>query len=313
MNELRNNEFKRPNARKKQNLFNYVDTFWHYYNILWELYTTRFTWEGLPSYMYEEGANIFLESVLCSQGKALFFYDDILKKYLCGGFAGTKLNWYGYPVEYTATLQNGYSNSNLNDGNAVRIYNSTSRTGEVVSIKIFAERLATCDLILFQNLHSQKVPYIVKTTTQNKLTWDNFVNQLDSFEPKIIINKDLSIDDLDILKTDVKFIGNEILQTKKEIWAEALSYIGVSSSLEKRERLIVGEQQSFNADSNALLITALAPRQEAAENINKKFGLNISVEVRQDLQLRVDMMNSQFYSSMLNEESIENKETKGVE
>lgn len=316
VNPILQKDLAKPIAKAAKNIFNYMDTYWHYYNTLSELYTTRFKWAGFPEYMYEEGADVYLESVLCTAGKGLFFYDDILDKYLTGGFAGTKLNWYGFPIEYTATLQNGYSNSNLNDTNAVRIYNSSVRTGEVISIKLFADRLATCDLILFLNLHAQKVPYIVKTTTQNKLSWDNFINQLDSFEPKIIVNKELNIDDFDILQTGVKYLGNEIIQTKKEIWSEALSYLGVASSLDKRERLTVNEQQSFNADSNALLLTGLAPRQEAADNINRKFGLNVSVEVRQDLQLRVDMLNTQFYSNILgmgNGIVEENKEVEGVE
>ena len=304
LEEIKQKDLRPPKAKDLKNFFNYENTYWHYYNTIWELYTTTFGWYDMPDYMYEEGADQYLETVLTNPGRALFFYDDILDKYLVGDFSGTNLNWYGYPTKYTVALKNGYTRTDLDNSNSVRIYNSSIRTNELVSIDLFAQKLATCDLILFINLHTQKVPYIIKSTTQNKLTWDNFLNELNSYNPNIIVNKDLDLDDFQILQTGAKYIGNDIIETKKQIWSEALSYVGVASSLEKRERLVVNEQQSFNADSNALLLTRLVPRQEACKNINKKFGLNMSVKVRQDLQLRVDMLSSQFYENISTVDSV---------
>lgn len=312
LKEIRQRDLAKPINSRVKTIFDYESTYWHYYNILLELYTTRFEWE-LPKEIIDEGGNIYLEWVLTTSGQALFFKDDVLDKYLVSGFAGTKLNWYGFPSEYTATLQNGYSKSGLNDSNAVRIYNSNVRTGEVIDIGLFADRLATCDLIVNMNLHAQKMPYIIKGTTQNKLSWEQMINKLDSYEPNIIISKELNIEDLEVLKTDAPFIADKVYDLKLKIWNEALSYVGLSCNLDKRERVTVGEQLNYNSDSDALLMTALAPRQEAAKKISEKFDIDCSVKVREDLQYRVDMMSREFYNNFMNTEisDIEEGESDG--
>ena len=66
-----------PNMSKTENEFDFRNTMINYYNILYELFTTTFKWEGLPDYMYEEGADLYLENALTINGKVLFFKDDM--------------------------------------------------------------------------------------------------------------------------------------------------------------------------------------------------------------------------------------------
>lgn len=91
------------------------------------------------------------------------------------------------------------------------------------------------------------------------------------------------------VRTDAPFIADKIMEYKKEIWNEALAFLGVNTlSLEKKERMITDEANSNNELINLNLQSYLAPRQRACEQFNEKFGLKgtdkeISVRVRSDL------------------------------
>ena len=76
---------------------------------------------------------------------------------------------------------------------------------------------------------------------------------------------------------------------KKEIWNEALTYLGINNiMINKKERLITDEANSNNELINMNLQSFLTPRLEACKQFNKKYGLEgtdkeISVRVRSDL------------------------------
>ena len=79
------------------------------------------------------------------------------------------------------------------------------------------------------------------------------------------------------------------MKYKKDIWEEALTFLGVNSLVtEKKERLITDEANSNNELINLNLQSFLAPRLEACKQFNEKFHLTgtdkeISVRVRSDL------------------------------
>lgn len=76
---------------------------------------------------------------------------------------------------------------------------------------------------------------------------------------------------------------------KKQIWNEALLFLGINTiDFEKKERLVAAETSSNNEVTNLNLQSYLAPRKEACKLFNEKFGLTgtdkeIDVRVRSDL------------------------------
>ena len=91
------------------------------------------------------------------------------------------------------------------------------------------------------------------------------------------------------INTEAPFVADKVMQYKKAIWNEALTYLGINNIIEeKKERLISDEANSNNELINLNLQSRLAPRQEACRQFNEKFGLagtdkEISVRVRSDL------------------------------
>lgn len=91
------------------------------------------------------------------------------------------------------------------------------------------------------------------------------------------------------LKTDAPYVIDKISDYKKEIWNDALTFLGINNIMtDKKERLITDEANSNNELINLNLQSYLAPRQKACEEFNEKFNLTntnkaISVRVRSDL------------------------------
>ena len=113
---------------------------------------------------------------------------------------------------------------------------------------------------------------------------------IDGNKPFIFGDKDqLNEGLLRAVKTDAPFIADKIMDYKKEIWNEALTFLGINNIMvDKKERLITDEANSNNELINLNLQSFLAPRQEACRQFNEKFGFTdtdkeISVRVRSDL------------------------------
>ena len=87
---------------------------------------------------------------------------------------------------------------------------------------------------------------------------------------------------IQVLKTDAPFVAGSIQDMKITIMNEYLNMVGLAISDEKQERRTDDEIFQFNRKANAFANTFLKPRQEACEEINKKFGLDVSVSLAVD-------------------------------
>lgn len=312
------NDYPIPKAEKFKNEFDYESSCLMYYNIMYELYSTTFKWLRLPDYMYEEGADVYCENYLTLGGKVLFFEDKDLDRFFLYKYTGYGINFYGFPRAFQVSNPIGYSKK-IERGNAVEIFNSPYRTPENTTIRNFAEKLATCDMILMLNLHSQKMPYLISTTQESGLSSKNFMNKLNTYEPNIFVDKDFDLDAIKVFQTKSDFIAPQVYALKNNIWQEFLRMAGIAGINGKAERVNVLEEQDSQAESNSFLTTRLATRKNACKLINERWGLDVDVEVRDDLKIRLDMLDLDNYLKIfgnLDEEQDkepEEKEKKEVE
>jgi hypothetical protein len=158
-------------------------------------------------------------------------------------------------------------------------------------MELFAYRLYEAERSSDVNIKAQKFPNIVLTDDKQLLTLKNVYSQIDGNEPVIYADKkNLQPDSIKVLKTDAPFIADKLQEYKKEIFNEALTFLGINNIMvEKKERLISDEANSNNELINLNLQSYLAPRQEACRQFNEKFNLTgtdkeISVRVRSDLR-----------------------------
>ena len=295
-------------AKYRQN-YKFVDsalvndlTFTDYLNRFKKVALSVFEWVNLPKSMNAQ----WLEKCLYYNGMATLLKD---KNY---GFINTnccsngKLNIYGLPTNLNCYSFEYQTNRKLYTGlmtglteaqkearefyECILVQNNWDRTPTAGSMELFALRLYEAERTADVNIKAQKTPVMVLVDEEQRLMMENLYNQYDGNRPFIFGDKkQLGSDILRAIKTDAPFIADKIIDYKKEIWNEALTFLGINNIMvDKKERLITDEANSNNELINLNLQSYLAPRQEACKQFNEKFGLTgtdkeISVRVRSDL------------------------------
>lgn len=262
-------------------------TYWQYFNRLLELSISMFEWKNLP----ESVDRRFLELTLFSDGKALFFEDkDLIVNTSDSGYlalqctATSPFNVYRVPLRRRAYAVNGYQRE-LTDKDSVIIWNNYLRKGSYLDVLQFAKRLYNLDRIIDVNVNAQKTPVLITCTEQQKLTLKNVYMQMDGNAPVIYGDKNLDLNGIKALKTDAPYIADKLYELKTKIWNEALTYLGISNTnVTKKERMISDEVIRNLGGVIASRYSRLESRREAAEQINRMFGLDIEVNYRDDFR-----------------------------
>lgn len=153
-------------------------------------------------------------------------------------------------------------------------------------MELFALRLYEAERTADVNIKAQKTPALLIGDESFKLSMKNLWNKINGNEPVIFGDKkQLSSDVIRSIKIDAPFIADKVMDYKKEIWNEALTYLGINNiMISKKERLITDEANSNNELINMNLQSRLAPRKFACKQFNELFGTNIDVRVRSDLR-----------------------------
>ena len=301
-------------------------TFIDYLNRFRRIALSIFEWVNLPKSMDAR----YLEQCLYYGGQATLLFD---KKY---GFINTKcagsgnINIYGLPdkmncysYEYNSIrkfyvgLNPMYTDAQKEQQKnyeCILVMNNWDRTPTAGSMELFAWRLylaqRTCDV----NISGQRFPVMIVGDEKQRLMLENLYNQYNGNQPFIFGNKNqLSDDMLKAIKTDSPYVADKITEYKKEIWNEALTYLGINNmSIQKKERLTENESSENNELVNLNLQSMLAPRLEACRQFNEKYGLTgtdkeISVRVRSDLK-NIIKMNQSIVSDYQDNKIIDKKE-----
>lgn len=253
-------------------------SFMQYYDRLTELSVSMFQWENLPDTVDER----FLELVLFSDGMSVFFSDDVLGYLAMRTMIGGRLNIYQIPTQRTAYASNGY-NVNLDETNSVIIFNNLLHTNSLLDVEQFSKRLYNLDRAIDVNANAQKTPILISCDETQRLTLKNLYMQYDGNMPVIFGDKQLKPDSLKVISTGAPYVADKLYELKTQIWNEALTYLGIPNiSYQKKERMITDEVMRNQGGTIASRYSRLKARQQACEQINKMFGLNISCKYRLD-------------------------------
>lgn len=246
-----------------------------YYDRLKLIALSLFEWEGLP-----DSCNArFLEESLYTYGRALFIEDKTLGFLNMRCTPSGKLNNYDEPVSYRA-YSTVYNEDFMRD-DCVLIRNNYLERPTDITIMLFANRLTEAERTIDNNIKAQKTPFLLRCDDKDRLSLKKLYEQYDGHEPVIYGGKSIDPESVKVLKTDAPFVADKIQEYKRQIWNEALTFLGINNAnSDKRERLITDE---VNANNEVISINAqsmLLTRQWACEQINKKYNLNVSVRMR---------------------------------
>lgn len=271
---------KRPIRR--DNIFSSAvmneECYQHYFTRLFNLALSRFEWKNLPDTIDPR----FLEQCLLNEGYCLFFKDEVLGYLSLQCMIGGKLDVYRIPISRTAYATNGY-HKKCSAKDSVIIYNDLMHNNGLRPLEHYALRLAEIQRTIDVNINAQKTPVMVLCDENQRLTMKNLYMQYEGNEPFIFGDKNLDVKGIEVLHTNAPYVADNLQLLKTNIWNEALNNLGISSSNSlKKERMLKEEVEQSMGDTYASRFSALASRQNACEQINKMFGLNISVDYRKD-------------------------------
>lgn len=268
------------------------DTYNDYLQRMKKICLSMFDWVNLPSSMNAR----FLEMCLFYNGQAAMFYDDEMGFINSMAADGGYINLYGLPTEiqcYSYRFNQRRSLYMTDTGEekgkeCILVMNNFERVPTASAITLFAYRLAEAQRTADVNIKAQRTPVLITTDQKQYFTLKKMYEEYDGNSPAIFADKNLiTADAMKALKTEAPFIANDIMEYKKEIWNEFLTFMGLQNLNEKKERLISNEVDSNNELINLNLQALLVPRQEACTQFNEKYGLMgdraISVRVRSDL------------------------------
>ena len=269
------------------------ETYFDYVERFKKICLSMFEWVNLPDSMNAR----YLEECLYYKGQASLLKDELY------GFINTQcasngyLNIYGLPTSLNCysyqynSIRNLYTGlDGTEDKDCILVMNNWQRIPTASTIELFCQRLAEAEMTAQVNIKAQKTPVLIVVDENQRLMMENLYSQYDGNRPFIMGDKNQVGDGVvKSINTGAPFIADKIMEYKKQIWNEALQFLGINTlQTEKKERLITDEASSNNELINLNLQSMLIPRQEACKQFNKLFGLEgtdkeISVRVRSDL------------------------------
>lgn len=309
-----------------QNNYKFVDsailndlTYQDYLARFKKIATIMFEWVNLPTSMNAR----WIEECLYRNGQACFLntkdYGFINTNCSSSGKINiyelpTKLNCYSFEFQSLRNLYTGVIPKN-EYSDCILVMNNYDRVPTCISMELFSYRLylaqRTCDV----NINAQKTPIMLVVNEKQRLLMEQLYNQYNGNQPFIFGDKDqLSENMLRSINTGAPFVADKVSDYKKEIWNEALTFLGINNIMvDKKERLVSDEANSNNELINLNLQSFLAPRQEACKQFNERYGLKgtdkeISVRVRSDLHNIIKQLQSSTSDLEKIEENIKEKE-----
>lgn len=297
------------------------ETFQDYLNRFRKIALSMFEWVNLPKTMNEN----FIEKCLFYNGKCAFLKDEemgfINTKVCSNGYLNiyglpTKLNCFSYDYSKSRDLFTTRENDSQELTDCIYVMNNTEVIPTISTLELYAYRLYMCDRVCDVNLSGQRYPIMILGDEKSRMTLENLYSQYDGNKPFIFGKKELLDENkMQVLKTDSPYIIDKVTDYKKEIWNEALTFLGINNmSIVKGERLTKNESQENNELVNLNLLSFLKTRQQACREFNELFGFTgtdkeISVRVRSDL-FNIIKQNESIVSDYMDNGKIDDIENK---
>lgn len=268
------------------------ETFMDYLHRLKKIAVSLFEWENLPDSMSER----FLEECLFYNGQAALLKDEELGFINTAAAASGNLNIYELASSYNCyslgfssirKLYTGLDSEEAQKDSCILVLNNQERErmSTYSTLELFAYRLYNADRISDININAQKTPVAILGDENSEFSLKNAYEKYDGNEPVILFNKDnLTGKEISSLNTEAPYVADKLQVYKKQIWNEALTYLGIDNiQEEKKERLVTEEASSNNELINLNLQSYLIPRKLACKQFNKLFNMNIDVKPRSDI------------------------------
>lgn len=256
-------------------------TYGQYMAILKQIAISMFDWKNLPDSVDAR----YLEIALFYDGAGLYFNDEVMGNLALNMIFNGEFSVYGEPVSRRAFSRYNQYQKILDKNDSIIIWNNLDRTPTFPIIDMFARRLYNIDRAIDVNVNAQKTPTLIRCDEKQRLTLVNAYKEMDGNSPVIYADKSFDPSSITTLKTDAPYVADKLYELKSNLWNEALTYLGIpNANVMKRERLIKDEVLRSLGGTMANRYSRLQARQEAVEKINRMFGTNIEVGIKEEIE-----------------------------
>lgn len=260
-------------------------TYTDYFYRLMLIARSVFKWNNLPKGIDEK----WIERYLFTEGSCVFF-DDKDKGFMVAKCTESgDLNPYDEPTRVTP-YGTGYMGAALeNNKQCVIISNNDLRLPTSPTIQLYALRLSEIARAIDVNVAVQKTPFVILTSEKKRLSFQRAMQKVGDNEIFVYGTDDLDLNSINVLKTDAPVVFDKLEIQKHTLWNECMTFLGIqNANQDKRERQITDEVKANNEQICISADVMLKSRQRACELINSIFGLNVSVELREDLKVSLE-------------------------
>ena len=256
-------------------------TFSYYYYKMMLIVRNLFEWENLPNNMEAR----WIERYLFSDGKCIFYKDPTMGFMVAGYGQNGSVNCYDDPTLVDPIAPNYTYNGKqlINGENCYVIRNNDLMLPEFSVVRYYAYKLANIDRAIDVNIEAVKTPVLVTCTDKQRLSLKQAINQRKDNEPVIYADNSFDKDMISTLDLKPTPVFKDLQIQKHMILNEFFTDIGINNAnMDKKERMVSTEVEANDEQVKACEDVMLRSRQEACKQINRIFGLNISVK-RKDL------------------------------
>lgn len=272
---------RRRKTNFEESLFANMRTYGQYMAILKQIAISMFDWKNLPDSVDER----YLEITLFYNGAGVYFNDEVMGNLALSMIFNGEFSVYGEPVSRRAFSRYNQYQKKLDKNDSIIIWNNLDRTPTFPIIDMFARRLYNIDRAIDVNVNAQKTPTLIRCDEKQRLTLVNAYKEMDGNSPVIYADKSFDPSSITTLKTDAPYVADKLYELKSNLWNEALTYLGIpNANVMKRERLIKDEVLRSLGGTMANRYSRLQARQEAVEKINRMFGTNIEVGIKEEIE-----------------------------
>lgn len=246
-----------------------------------------FKWEGLPAGILPR----HIETALFEKGKAAFFKAPGMSFMCLEASNGGQIDVYGDPLAYHVHGVNYQKHISRDD--CVIIENNLLRIPTKDFIMLYTRKLTEAERTMDVNVKANKTPIVFACDDKTLLSFKQLFHEVDGNAPAVWADTRLNLDAITTFDTKVKFLCNDLMDYKRSVECELLTFLGVNNSpIDKKERVITSEADSNNQLIESFADLQLEARERAVEAINKKYGLSIRVSRRQTVENSVETVSN---------------------
>lgn len=264
-----------------------------YFNWLLGKLHEIFVWENLPQGVDET----FMNQELFLNGYCCFFAQDGNIYGLNAGLGGAPNEYYEPTEAIIANPVLGSKNLKIDD-ECVIMWNTKEDKDSICGTKGLYPLIHQTATLLADNIvsincaqiNTRVQALVVADSTPQKNSAELVMKELYSGKPYKVL-EDTMIDKIKVNPITANPAANisELVELHQYIIANFYNNIGIKTNYQmKKERMITDEINSLNDFLAVSLDAMLSSRQEAVEKINEMFGTNISVKLKDYLQVFIE-------------------------